>query len=118
MIRYDGDCLSNRYYVKFTSDIVAKAAFEAINYLRLGENNLIAEAIRSSNVTDSKNYCCPNVFDGAEERAPKVCHPPTPYWFVAYYRKGRGNFIHAAKYLERNIGLPLQITSRNMAKVF
>ncbi len=51
----------------FTSDVVAKAALEAINFLRLGENKLIADVIQSSNVADSENDYCPNVFDNAEE---------------------------------------------------
>ncbi|MPC45757.1 hypothetical protein E2C01_039464 [Portunus trituberculatus] len=29
---------------------------------------------------------------------------PPPHWFVAYYRNGRGNFIHAFWYLAKEIG--------------
>ncbi len=53
------------------------------------------------------------LFDGAEERVPKVRDSPTPYWLVAYYREGRGNYIHAAKYLEREIGV---LPTNNMKK--
>ncbi len=85
--------------------LLPKANPEAINYLCLEKNSLIAEVIRPSNVADSENDYGPNVFDDAEERAPKLCHPPTAYWFVTYYREGWGNFINAAKYLEREIGV-------------
>ncbi|MPC78890.1 hypothetical protein E2C01_073392 [Portunus trituberculatus] len=29
---------------------------------------------------------------------------PSPRWFVAYYRNGRGNFSHASRYLSKEIG--------------
>ncbi len=47
-LKYDGDCLSNRYHVTFTSDVAARAAIEAINFLRLGGNNLTAEVKQCS----------------------------------------------------------------------
>ncbi|KAK3886980.1 hypothetical protein Pcinc_008862 [Petrolisthes cinctipes] len=39
------------------------------------------------------------------EHVPKERRVPTPFWFVAYYREGRGNIIHASRYLEKQIGL-------------
>ncbi len=47
-LKYYGDCLSNRYHVTFTSDVAARAAIEAINFLRLGGNNLTVEVKQCS----------------------------------------------------------------------
>lgn len=33
------------------------------------------------------------------------CRIPTPFWFVAYYKKWHGNPIRASWYLEKEIGL-------------
>ncbi|MPC91455.1 hypothetical protein E2C01_086493 [Portunus trituberculatus] len=35
---------------------------------------------------------------------PEVRQIQPPRWFVAYYRNGRGNFIHASRYLAKEIG--------------
>ncbi|KAK3878737.1 hypothetical protein Pcinc_016647 [Petrolisthes cinctipes] len=61
--------------------------------------------MRSTNVVDSENYYCPNIFDDSLEHVPKERRAATPFWFVAYYRERRGNFIHASRYLEKEIGL-------------
>ncbi len=44
-LKYDGDYLSNQCYVTFTSDVAAKAALQAINFLHLGDINLIGKVI-------------------------------------------------------------------------
>ncbi|MPD04727.1 hypothetical protein E2C01_100432 [Portunus trituberculatus] len=47
----------------------------------------------------------PNVFENyLENSVPEVCHIPPQRWFVAYYRNGRGNFIHDSRYLSKEIG--------------
>ncbi|MPC59937.1 hypothetical protein E2C01_053969 [Portunus trituberculatus] len=46
----------------------------------------------------------PNVFENYLENSnPEVRLIPPPRWFVAYYRNGRGNFIHASRYLAKEI---------------
>lgn len=112
-LKYGCRCLSIRCYVTSTSD-AEKDALEGINSMNLRENNLTADVIRLNNVAHNKIDYCPNVFDDAGERPPKARIPPTPHWFVAYYRKGRGNFIHAAKYLEKGIG----VLPRNIIKKY
>ncbi|MPC96705.1 hypothetical protein E2C01_091980 [Portunus trituberculatus] len=50
------------------------------------------------------NYI-PNVLESyLESSVPEVRYIPPPRWFVAYYRNGRGNFIHASRYLSKEIG--------------
>ncbi|MPC38980.1 hypothetical protein E2C01_032498 [Portunus trituberculatus] len=44
---------------------------------------------------------------------PAVRQIPTPRWIVAYYKNGRGNFIHASRYLSKEIGT---IPERNLKK--
>ncbi|MPC73976.1 hypothetical protein E2C01_068320 [Portunus trituberculatus] len=47
----------------------------------------------------------PNVFEKYLENSfPEVRQIPLPRWFVAYYRNGSGNFIHASWYLSKEIG--------------
>ncbi|MPC78945.1 hypothetical protein E2C01_073454 [Portunus trituberculatus] len=47
----------------------------------------------------------PNVFENyLENSVPEVRQIPPPRWFVAYYRNGCRNFIHASLYLIKEIG--------------
>ncbi|MPC87012.1 hypothetical protein E2C01_081860 [Portunus trituberculatus] len=47
----------------------------------------------------------PNIFDNhLENSVPEVREIPPPRWCVAYYRNGRRNFIHASRYLAKEIG--------------
>ncbi|MPD00087.1 hypothetical protein E2C01_095537 [Portunus trituberculatus] len=47
----------------------------------------------------------PNLFDHhSESSVSEVRQIPPPRWFVAYYRNGRGNFIHTSRYLSKEIG--------------
>ncbi|MPC66890.1 hypothetical protein E2C01_061045 [Portunus trituberculatus] len=47
----------------------------------------------------------PNVFENyLENSLPEDRQIPPSRWFVAYYRNGRGNFIHASRYLSKEIG--------------
>ncbi|KAK3887519.1 hypothetical protein Pcinc_008374 [Petrolisthes cinctipes] len=104
-ITYDSDCRSNRSYITFNTNASAKAAFESKDSLTVGDTHCKVQMIRSINVVDSDNDYCPNIFDDSAEHVPKERRVPTPFWFVAYYREGRGNIIHASRYLEKEIGL-------------
>lgn len=102
---YDDDSMSNRCYVTFTSCDSARLAYDAAASLALGGPHLTFKVIRSANVADSESDYIPNVFENAKDHAPKVRRVPTPYWFVGYYRDGQGNFLHAARYLETEVGV-------------
>ncbi|KAK4327023.1 hypothetical protein Pmani_002473 [Petrolisthes manimaculis] len=104
-ITYDCDCRSNRCYITFKTNAAAKAAFEAKDSLTVGDTHCKVQLMRSANVVDSDNDYCPNVFDDSKENVPKERQVPTPFWFVAYYREGRGNLIHASRYLEKEVGV-------------
>ncbi|KAK3896292.1 hypothetical protein Pcinc_000036 [Petrolisthes cinctipes] len=104
-ITYDSDCRSIRCYITFNTNAAAKAAFEAKDSLTVGDTHCKVQMMRSTNVVDSDNDYCPNIFEDSVEHVPKVRWVPTPFWFVAYYREGRGNLIHASRYLEKEIGL-------------
>ncbi|KAK4305942.1 hypothetical protein Pmani_022216 [Petrolisthes manimaculis] len=96
---------SNRCYITFKTNAAAKAAFEAKYSLTVGDTHCKVQLMRSANVVDSDNDYCPNVFDDSKENVPKERQVPTPFWFVAYYREGRGNLIHASRYLEKEVGV-------------
>lgn len=87
----------------FATCDAAKTAYEAKASVSLGGANFTAKLKKSANVADHENIYCPNVFDDAAEAFPRVHRAPIPKWFVAYYRDGHSNFIHAIRYLEREI---------------
>ena len=100
---YEGDTDVNRCYLTFKESEFARAALEGLENLEVTTSNSKARLMNSSNVEDSDDDYCPNIFsaEGESRRARKV---PTPKWFVCFYRNGRGNFFHAARYLEKEIG--------------
>ena len=100
---YEGDTDVNRCYVKFQDPGFARAALEGLENLEVTTSNSKAKLLNSSNVEDSDDDYCPNIFstEGRGRRARKV---PTPKWYVCFYRNGRGNFFHAARFLEKEIG--------------
>lgn len=57
--------------------------------------------MRSINVADSDNDYYLNISNDSAGHAPKKCHIPTPFWFMAYYEEGHGNLIHASRYLAK-----------------
>ncbi|MPC57029.1 hypothetical protein E2C01_050996 [Portunus trituberculatus] len=63
------------------------------------------ELLHSRNIADIDVEHILNIFDNhLENSVPKAHQIPPPRWFVAYYRNGRGNFIHASWYLAEEIG--------------
>ncbi|MPC25494.1 hypothetical protein E2C01_018611 [Portunus trituberculatus] len=78
---YDKDFPSNRWYVTFLSCDEARLAFEHVASLPLAGSVFKTELLQS-----------------------QVHQIPPPRWFVAYYRNGHGNFIHASWYLAKEIG--------------
>ncbi|MPC86928.1 hypothetical protein E2C01_081767 [Portunus trituberculatus] len=101
---YDKDFPSNRCYVTFLSCGEARLAFEHVASLPLAVSSFKTDLLHSLNVSDSDMDYIPNVFDNyLENSVPKVRQIPPPRWFVAYYRNGRGNFIHASQYLAKEI---------------
>ena len=105
-LKYDGDTTSNRLYVTFVSSDAAKAAHGAASSLSLSAGNSTTALMRSANLADSDQDYHPNVFEGTvDETTPAIRQIPTPRWFVAYYRDEKANFIHAARYLEKEIGV-------------
>jgi len=102
---YERDCKSNRCYVTFDSSDEAQSAYNAVASLPVAGVGFKVELLRSSNIEDDDKDYVPNLFEDANvESAPRVRQIPPPHWFVAYYRNGRGNFIHAARYLAKEIG--------------
>ncbi|KAK3890485.1 hypothetical protein Pcinc_005565 [Petrolisthes cinctipes] len=62
--------------------------------LTVADTHCKVQMMRSTNVVNSDNDYCPNIFDDSVEHVPKERLVPTPFWFVAYYREG--NLIHAS----------------------
>ena len=102
---YDGDSSSNRCYVTFAYSNEAKLACEAAPSLPLAGEHFKAKLLSSCNIAETDDDYVPNIFADAKETTPRVRQVPTPRWFVAYYRNGRGNFIHTTRYLTKEIGL-------------
>ncbi|MPC59254.1 hypothetical protein E2C01_053270 [Portunus trituberculatus] len=102
---YDKDFPSNRCCVTFMSCDEARLAYEHVAYLPLAGHGFKTEFLQSHNISDSDMDYIPNVFENSlENSVPEVRQIPSPRWFVAYYRNGHGNFIHASRYLAKVIG--------------
>ena len=50
------------------------------------------------------DYVRNNLQRTTEKASSEVGQAPTLPWIVAYYRNGRGNFIHATRYLYEEVG--------------
>ncbi|MPC71817.1 hypothetical protein E2C01_066107 [Portunus trituberculatus] len=73
--------------------------------LPLADSGFKTELLHSRNISDSDTDYIPNLFGHySENSVPEVRQIPFPRWFVGYYRNGCGNFIHASRYLSREIG--------------
>ena len=89
-------------------------AFDAVASLPIASTGFKAKLLRSLNVADDDMDYVPNDFeDSLTDQSPREQQSPPPRWFVAYYRDGRGNFIHAARYLAKEIG---KIPDENIKK--
>ncbi|MPC88403.1 hypothetical protein E2C01_083305 [Portunus trituberculatus] len=89
----------------FLSCDEALLAFEHVASLPLAGSGFKTELLQSRNVSDSDIDYIPNAFDNyLENSVPEVRQIPPPRWFVAYYRNGGVNFIHASWYLAKEIG--------------
>ncbi|MPC71619.1 hypothetical protein E2C01_065903 [Portunus trituberculatus] len=83
----------------------ARLAYENVASLPLAVSGFKTEFLQSRNISDNDLDYIPNVFESyLENSVPEVRQIPPPRWFVAYYRNGRGNFIHAYRYLSKEIG--------------
>ncbi|MPC78741.1 hypothetical protein E2C01_073238 [Portunus trituberculatus] len=101
---YDKDFPSNSCYVTFLSCDEARLAYEHVASLPLAASDFKTELLHSRNTSDSETDYIPNLFDHhSESSVPEVHQIPLPRWFVAYYKNGRGNFIHASRYLAKEI---------------
>ncbi|MPC63262.1 hypothetical protein E2C01_057357 [Portunus trituberculatus] len=80
---YDKDFPSNRCNETFLSCDEARLAYEHVASLSLAGSGFKTEFLQS---------------------LPEVRHIPRSRLFVAYYRNGRGNFIHSSRYLSKEIG--------------
>ncbi|MPC69763.1 hypothetical protein E2C01_063994 [Portunus trituberculatus] len=76
---YDKDFPSNRCYVTFLSFDEVRLALEHVASLPLAGSGFKTELLHSCNIADT----------------PEVRQISPLRWFLAYYRNGRGNFIHA-----------------------
>ena len=103
-LMYPEDTDSNKCYLTFNCHDAAKQALESVEEMNIGGKNSKAELIRSCNVVDAEDDYIPNAFAAESHSTPKERNIPTPRWFVAYYKNGRGNFIRASRYLEKEIG--------------
>lgn len=102
---YDEDSTSNRCYITFTSSIETHSPYEAKQTFQVTGSKVQAELIPSRNVADGPENYIPNVFeDAATEEVSRTPQVPTPFWYVAYYREGRGNYVLAYRYLQKEIG--------------
>ncbi|MPC61454.1 hypothetical protein E2C01_055525 [Portunus trituberculatus] len=102
---YDKDFPSNRCYVTFLSYEEARLTLEHVASLTLVSSGFKTELLHSSNIADSDMDYIPNIFNNhLENSVPEVRQISPPRWFVAYYRNGRGNFIHVSWYLAKEIG--------------
>ncbi|MPC38861.1 hypothetical protein E2C01_032377 [Portunus trituberculatus] len=111
---YDKDFPSNHCYVAFLSCDEARLALEHVASLPLAGSGFKTELLHLSDISDSDMDYIPNVFDNyLENSVPEVHQIPPPRWFVAYYRNGHGNFIHASRYLAKEIGM---ISEGNLKK--
>ena len=94
---------SNRCYVTFTTAVQARSAFDASG--TFGFSAPRPELLASANVAESDSDYVPNIFERVAEEASKgVRQAPTPRWFLAYFRGGKGNFIRACQFVEREFG--------------
>ena len=107
-LAYEEDYKSNRCYVTFNSGDQAQLAYKAVDTMPVAGAGFKAELLRSSNIEDKDTDYVPNLFEDALETpgsaVPRIDKTPPPCFFIAYYREGRGNFIHAARYLAKEIG--------------
>ena len=111
---YDKDCSSNRCYVHFATSEEAKSASEAVLSLELGVPSPRVELLSSRNVTESDHDYVPNIFEHSLSKScTRTREGPCPRWFVGNYRDGKGNFILASRYLNKEIG---QIPAENLKK--
>ncbi|MPC45897.1 hypothetical protein E2C01_039602 [Portunus trituberculatus] len=102
------DFPSNRCYVTFLSCDEARFVLEHVAFLPLAGSGFKTELLHSRNIADM-DYI-PYVFDNHLEFSVRgVRQIPPLRWFVAYYRNGRGNFIHASRYLAKEIGILREI---------
>ncbi|MPC68499.1 hypothetical protein E2C01_062700 [Portunus trituberculatus] len=103
-IVYNNDFPSNRCSVTFLSCDEARLALEHVASLPLAGSGFKTELLHSRNISDSDTDFIPNLFDHhLKNSVHEVRQIPPPRCFVAYYRNGRGNFIHASRYLaQRN----------------
>ncbi|MPD06714.1 hypothetical protein E2C01_102540 [Portunus trituberculatus] len=99
---YDKNFPSNRCYMTFLSCDGARLAYEHVGSLPLAGSGFKKELLHSRNISDSETDYIPNLFDDhSESSVPEVCQILPPCWFVAYYNNGRGNFIHASRYMSK-----------------
>ena len=95
--------LRNRCYVTFGTAAEARAALDTVDMFDIP--GLRAEVLSSSNVAESDSDYVPNIFERtAEEASSEVRQAPTSWWFVAYYRNGRGKNIRASLFLQQEFG--------------
>ncbi|MPC77159.1 hypothetical protein E2C01_071606 [Portunus trituberculatus] len=101
----DKDFPSSRCCVTFLSCDEARLAYEHVASLPLAGSGFGTGLLHSRSVSDSGADCIPGLFDHHfESSVSEVRRIPPPRWFVAYYGGGRGNFIHASRYLSKEIG--------------
>ncbi|MPC72210.1 hypothetical protein E2C01_066508 [Portunus trituberculatus] len=84
----------------------ARLAYAHVASLPLAGSGFKTESLQSRNISDSDMDYIPNVFETyLDNSVPEVRQIPPPRWFVAYYKNGSGNFIHASRYLSKEIGM-------------
>ena len=100
---YDDDCPYSRCYITFATPGEASAALQAVSSFDIPDPH--AEVLSSRNVGESDFDYVPNILERtAEMSSLEDRQAPTPKWFVAYYRNGRGNYIRAFHFLQQEFG--------------
>ena len=100
---YDDDLPTNRCYITFATAKEAESALQSVNTFNIPIS--AAELLSSANVEETEDDYVPNILERtAEETSSTIHSAPTPRWYVAYYRNGRGNFIRASRFLTEEFG--------------
>lgn len=101
---HSGNGSTNKCYVSFSSSAEPKSAIEVVGSLETGATNLRPQLQYSRNLSETDYGYVTNIDEeSVKKSSTKVRETPAPWWFIGYYKDGTGNFIHASRYLNKEI---------------